>query len=369
MTLVNVDLGERSYPVRIESGGLDWAGQMLAPFARDGRIVVVTDRNVLAAQGDRLTAGLNRAGILPDGIVIAPGEETKDWSHLARLVDDLLARGVGRGDHVVAFGGGVIGDLAGFAAAILDGGVGLIQAPTSLVAMVDGSVGGRIAINTPARRNIVGAVHQPSLVLIDPDCLDSLPVRELRAGYAEVVKYGVGGDRDFFAWCETNGAILLAGDQTARELGIAACVRMRAAVVAENGRDGSGRRALLEFSEDFAQAIEAESSYRLLHGEAVAIGLCLAFRLSSEKGLCPAEDAERVEAHLRSVALPTTLNEAGLAADGERLAQRIRHDKRDTEDKVRLTLARGIGAAFVVDDMPLNEIAAFLDRQRQPLDA
>ncbi|MDB5667252.1 MAG: aro1 [Alphaproteobacteria bacterium] len=369
MTLVNVDLGERSHPVRIESGGLDWAGQMLAPFARDGRIVVVTDRNVLAAQGDRLTAGLNGAGILPDGIVIAPGEETKDWSHLARLVDDLVARGVGRGDHVVAFGGGVIGDLVGFAAAILERGVGLIHVPTSLVAMVAGSVGGRTAINTPSGRNIVGAVHQPSFVLIDPDCLDSLPVRELRAGYAEVVKHGLGGDPDFFAWCEANGSILLAGDQTARELAIAECVRMKAAAVAEDERDETGGRALLDLGHGFAQAIEAESNYRLLRGEAVAIGLCLAFRLSSERGLCPAGDAERVEAHLRAVALPTSLNEAGLAADGERLAERIRHDRKATEDKVRLTLARGIGEAVVADAVPLNDIAAFLDRQRQPLDA
>ena len=369
MTLVNVDLGERAYPVRIESGGLDWAGQMLAPYARDGRIVVVTDRNVLAAQGDRLTAGLNRAGLEPDGIVIAPGEESKDWSHLARLIDDLTTRGVGRGDHIVAFGGGVIGDLAGFAASILKRGVGLVQVPTSLLAMVDGAVGGKTAINTTAGKNMVGAFHQPSLVLIDPDCLDSLPVRELRAGYAEIVKYGLISDPDFFAWCEANGAILLAGDQAAREQAIAACVAMKAAIVAEDERDEAGRRALLNLGHSFAHAIEAESGYRLLHGEAVAIGLCLAFRLSAEHGLCPAEDAERVESHLRAVALPTTLDEAGLAADGERLAERIRHDKKAVDGKVRLILARGIGQAFVVDDVPLDEIAAFLDRQRQPLDA
>ena len=369
MTQISVDLGERSYPVRIESGGLDWAGQMLAPYARDGRIVVVTDRNVLAAQGDRLTAGLNRAGILPDGIVIEPGEETKDFSYLARLIDDLVSRGVGHGDHIVAFGGGVIGDLAGFAAAILKRGVGLIQVPTSLLAMVDGSVGGKTAINTPAGKNMVGAFHQPSLVLIDPDCLDTLPVRELRAGYAEMVKYGLISDPDFFAWCEANGPILLAGDPAAREQAIAGCVRMKAAIVAEDERDESGRRALLNLGHSFGHAIEAESGYRLLHGEAVAIGLCLAFRLSAERGLCASEDAERVEAYLRAVALPTTLNEAGLAADGERLAERIRHDKKAVDGKVRLILARGIGQAFVADDVPLEEIAAFLERQRKPLDA
>ena len=369
MTLVNVELGDRSYPVRIESGGLDWSGQMLAPFARDGRIVVVTDRHVLAAQGERLTAGLNRAGLIPDGIVVAPGEESKDWSHLARLIDDLVARGVGRGDHVVAFGGGVIGDLAGFAAAILKRGVGLIQVPTSLLAMVDASVGGKTAINIPAGKNLVGAFHQPSLVLIDPDCLDTLPVRELRAGYAEVVKCGLISDADLFAWCEANGSVLLAGEAAARERAITGCVRMKAAIVAEDERDFGGRRALLNLGHSFAHAIEAESGYRLLHGEAVAIGLCLAFRLSVERGLCPGEDAERVEAHLRAVALPSTLGEADLDAGGERLAERIRHDKKAADGRVRLILARGIGQAFIADDLSLDEIAAFLDRQRQPLDA
>jgi len=369
MTQISVELGERSYPVRIESGGLDWAGQMLAPYARDGRIVVVTDRNVLAAQGERLTAGLNRAGIEPDGIVIAPGEDTKDWSHLARLIDDLTARGVGRGDHIVAFGGGVIGDLAGFAASILKRGVGLVQIPTSLLAMVDSSVGGKTAINTPAGKNMVGAFHQPSLVLIDPDCLDTLPVRELRAGYAEVVKYGLIQDPDFFGWCEANGAILLAGEQGARERAIAACVKAKAEIVAEDEHDSGGRRALLNLGHSFAHALEAESGYRLLHGEAVAVGLCLAFRFSAAHGLCAAEDVERVEAHLRSVALPTTIEEAGTAVTGDRLAARIRHDKKASDDKVKLILARGIGQAVAIEDVPLAEIAAFLDRQHQPLDA
>ena len=368
MTLVNVDLGDRSYPVRIESGGLDWCGQMLEPFARDGRIVVVTDRNVLEAQGDRLTAGLNRAGLSPDGIVIAPGEESKDWSHLARLADDLIARGVERGDHIVAFGGGVIGDLAGFAAAILKRGCGVIQMPTSLLAMVDSSVGGKTGINTPAGKNLVGAFHQPGLVLIDPDCLDTLPVRELRAGYGEVVKYGLIDDPDFFAWCEANGSVLLAGEQSAREHAVTACVRSKAAIVADDERE-SGRRALLNLGHSFAHALEAESGYRLLHGEAVAIGLCLAFRFSAEQGLCPAADAERVEAHLRSVALPTSIEEAGIAADGDSLAERIRHDKKASGGQIRLILARGIGQAFVAPDVPLAEIAAFLDRQRQPLHA
>ena len=336
MTLVNVDLGDRSYPVRIESGGLDWAGQMLAPYARDGRIIVVTDRNVLAAQGDRLTEGLNRAGILPDGIVIAPGEETKDFSHLARLIDDLIARGVGRGDHVVAFGGGVIGDLVGFAAAILKRGVGLIQVPTSLLAMVDGSVGGKTAINTPAGKNMVGAFHQPSLVLIDPDCLDSLPVRELRAGYAEVAKYGLIDDAGFFAWCEANGAAMLAGDKAARLYAIEACVSAKSALIAGDERDTTGRRALLNFGHSFGHAIEAETG--LPHGEAVAIGMAMAFRLSVERGYCPAEDAERAIAHLDAVGLPT-----GTDIDRVRLEARMRHDKKGGA----LVLTRGIGRAFL----------------------
>jgi 3-dehydroquinate synthase len=361
----DVVLGERTYPVLIEQGAFGRAGAILAPFARDGRIVVVTDRNVFQAQGARFAAGLERGGLTPDGILIEPGEASKDWSHLVRLVDDLLARGIGRTDHIVALGGGVIGDLAGFAAAILKRGCGIVQVPTTLLGMVDSAVGGKTGINVPAGKNMVGAFHQPSLVLIDPDCLDTLPERELRAGYAEVVKYGLIDDESFFAWCEEQGAALLAGDAEARLHAVRACVAAKARVVAQDERETGGARALLNLGHSFAHALEAETGYseRLLHGEAVAVGLALAFRLSGERGLCPAEDVDRVVRHLRAAALPATLSEAGVDAGGARLAEHIRHDKKGAGG-IALILVRGIGQAYVDRSVSLEEVADFLERQR-----
>ncbi|HEY0116801.1 MAG TPA: 3-dehydroquinate synthase [Allosphingosinicella sp.] len=361
----DVVLGERSYKVLVEEDCFSRAGAVLAPFARDGRIVVVTDRDVFAAQGSRFAAGLERGGLTADGILIEPGEAAKDWSHLARLVEDLLARGVERGDHVVALGGGVIGDLVGFAAAILKRGCGIIQVPTTLLAMVDAAIGGKTGINVAAGKNLVGAFHQPSLVLVDPVCLDTLPDRQLRAGYAEVVKYGLIGDAPFFAWCEEHGASLLAGDPAARLHAIRTCVAAKAEIVAQDERETIGRRALLNLGHSFAHALEAETGFsdRLLHGEAVAVGLALAFRLSAARGLCAPEDAARVIVHLRRVGLPTSLGEAGIAADGAALAGHMRHDKK-AAGGLRLILARGIGDAFVDASVTFEEVAAFLDAER-----
>ncbi len=361
-----VMLGQRSYPVLVEEGALDRSGKILAPYARDGRIVVVTDRNVFEAQGPRFAAGLQRAGIAPDGIVIEPGESTKDWSHLVRLVDDLIARGVQRSDHIVAFGGGVAGDLTAFAASILKRGCGVIQVPTSLLAMVDSAIGGKTGINVPAGKNLVGTFHQPTLVLIDPACLDTLPDRHLRAGYAEVVKYGLIGDADFFAWCEANGGALLAGDPEARCHAVRTCVAAKAAIVADDERETSGRRALLNLGHTFAHALEAEAGYSdaLLHGEAVAIGLAVAFRLSAARGLCNAEDAERVERHLATLDLPVRPVQAGIDASGDQLAERMRGDKKAEGGAVPLILVRGIGEAFVDRGVPLEEVARFLDSHR-----
>jgi 3-dehydroquinate synthase len=363
---IDVVLGERSYAVLVQEGIFDRVGEVLAPYARGGRLVVVTDRNVFKAQGADFAAGLEAAGISPDGIVIEPGEASKDWSHLARLVDDLLARGVERGDHIVALGGGVIGDLAGFAAAILKRGCGLIQVPTSLLAMVDSSVGGKTGINVTAGKNMVGAFHQPSLVVIDPDCLDTLPQRELRAGYAEVVKYGLIGDPAFFAWCEDNGAALLAGAPAARDQAIRTCVAAKADIVAEDERETGGRRALLNLGHTFGHALEAAAGFsdRLLHGEAVAIGMALAFRFSADRGLCREEDAERVAAHLAGVGLPTSLSQAGAEAEPEMLTARMLHDKKALDGRLRLILARGIGEAFVADDVDPVEVALFLRAEK-----
>ncbi len=332
MTKVEVELGERRYAVEIANGLLDEAVGRLAPYGRGGRIVAVSDENVWAAQGGRLA----RCGLDIEPVLVPPGERSKSWAQLEALTERLLELGVGRGDTILAFGGGMVGDLAGFAAAILKRGCSYVQVPTSLLAQVDSSVGGKTAINAAAGKNLVGAFHQPAAVLIDPTTLDTLPARELRAGYAEVVKYGLIGDPGFFAWCEANGHRLLAGDAGARLHAIETCVRAKAAIVAEDELETSGRRALLNFGHTFGHAIEAETG--ILHGEAVAIGMAMAFGRSAERGLCPAEEAERAIRHLEAVGLPTRTD-----VPVERLAERMRHDKKGG---LRV-LTRGIGKAFL----------------------
>jgi 3-dehydroquinate synthase len=358
---IAVSLAERSYDILIEAGLLDRAGPTLEPLARNGRLVVISDEQVWAAQGPRLVAGLGSIRVEP--IILPPGEATKSWPVLAATIDRLLALGVERGDHILAFGGGVIGDLAGFAAAILKRGCRFVQIPTTLLAQVDSSVGGKTAINAAAGKNLIGAFYQPALVLIDSQCLDTLPSRQLRAGYAEVVKYGLIGDPDFFAWCEAEGAALLAGDTTARHHAISVSVAAKAAIVGEDERETSGRRALLNLGHTFGHALEAETGFgeRLLHGEAVAIGMVLAFRLSAARGLCDAGDAERVAAHLARAGLPTRIAEVGIEADGETLTRHMMHDKKASGGRITLILARGIGGAFVDDSVSAPEISAFLD--------
>jgi 3-dehydroquinate synthase len=327
---VEVALGERRYTVAIGAGLLDRAGELLAPHRNGARTVVVSDENVWAAQGRRL------AGLGGVRVVVPAGEASKSWSQLQALTDRLIGLGVERGDLILALGGGMVGDLAGFAASILKRGCRYAQIPTSLLAQVDSSVGGKTAINAAAGKNLIGAFHQPAAVLIDPTTLDTLPGRELRSGYAEVVKYGLIADPDFFAWCEANAGALLAGDPEARLHAIETCVRAKAATVAEDERETTGRRALLNFGHTLGHAVEAEAG--LLHGEAVAIGMAAAFRRSVELGLCPPEDAERVVAHLQSVGLPTATD-----ADPVRLAERMRHDKKGGAR----VLTRGIGQAFL----------------------
>jgi 3-dehydroquinate synthase len=306
---------------------------------------------------------LRAGGIEPLPIILPPGEESKGWDGLSQLTARLLECGVERSDHIVAFGGGVIGDLTGFAAAILKRGCPYVQIPTTLLAQVDSSVGGKTAINVPAGKNMVGAFHQPSLVLIDPDTLATLPERQLRAGYAEIVKYGLIGDPDFFAWCEANGAALLAGDTGARIHAIETSVRAKAAIVAEGELETSGRRALLNLGHTFGHALEAETGFSdtLLHGEAVALGLALAFRFSAQRGLCPQSDADRVVAHLISVGLPARMADAGIAADGAALVAHMANDKKRSGGRLPFILARGIGNAFVDRAVDLDDIAAFLD--------
>lgn len=367
MQLIPVSLGERSYDIAIADGLLDRAGELLDRFATGRPFTVVTDENVARTQWPRLRESLEQAGHGAHIVTLPPGEATKNWAELERVVDALLASEVERSDHIIALGGGVIGDLVGFAAAIVKRGCQFIQIPTTLLSQVDSSVGGKTAINTRAGKNLVGAFHQPSFVLIDPTTLDTLDPREVRAGYAEVVKYGLIDNPDFFAWCEAHGARLLAGDSEARAHAIATSVAAKGAIVADDERETTGRRALLNLGHTFGHALEAETGYssRLLHGEAVAAGMALAFRFSAAQGLCPVEDAERVARHLRQAGLPHDLASAGVAAtSGARLVEHMRHDKKKAGGSVPFLLARGIGQTYLDKNVDMAAIEAFLDVER-----
>ena len=346
----------------IEDGLLDRAGALLQPFARGKRLIVVSDERVWSLHGERLVEAARPTALLP--VLVPPGEASKSWSMLSSVVERLLAQGIERSDHVLAFGGGVIGDLAGFAAAIVNRGCGFVQIPTTLLAQVDSSVGGKTGINAAAGKNLVGAFHQPSLVLIDPALLGTLDPRELRAGYAEVLKYGLIDDAPFFDWLEAEGARLLSGDPEASHDAIATSVASKARIVAEDERETSGRRALLNLGHTFAHALEAETRYgeRLLHGEAVAVGMVLAFDFSVKKGLCPAADAARVQSHLSAVGLPVSLSEIGLERSGATLLRHMLRDKKVEQGRLTLILARGIGGAFVEKDVDSEEVERFLDR-------
>ena len=362
---VQVELGERSYAVMVGSGLLDQAGVLVGDVVRNRRIAVVGDENV-AGHVDRLLTSLAASGFEGSAILLPAGEGAKSWTTLEVLVDSLLNFGVSRGDHIVAVGGGVIGDLAGFAAAILKRGVGFVQVPTTLLAQVDSSVGGKTGINTRRGKNLIGAFHQPSLVIIDPAVLDTLPPRELRAGYAEVVKYGLIDDPDFFAWCETHGAAVIAGDAAARAHAVTRSVAAKARIVAADEHETNGQRALLNLGHTFGHALEAEAGFdgSLLHGEAVAAGCALAFAFSAERGLCPADDAARVAAHLRAVGLPASIRECGVSADGATLVAHMRHDKKAQAGVLPFLLARGIGRTYLDASVDLADVARFLDAHR-----
>jgi 3-dehydroquinate synthase len=360
MRQVDVGLGARSYRVLIGEGLIDRAGEWLAPLARNAAITIVSEENVWTAQGKRLVDALARTGTACNPILVAPGEASKSWATLATVIDRLVELGTERQDHIVAFGGGVIGDLTGFAAAILNRGCNYVQIPTSLLAQVDSSVGGKTAINVPAGKNLVGAFHQPSLVLIDPLALATLPTRELRAGYAEVVKYGLIGDPAFFDWCEAHGHEVIAGDVAAQSHAIEASVGAKALIVAEDERETSGRRALLNLGHTFGHALEAETGFsdRLLHGEAVAIGMALAFHFSARRGLCSADDAARATAHLAAVGLPTQMR--GIETTAGRLMAHMAKDKKKSGGRVSFILARAIGEAFVDAGVDLGDVETFL---------
>lgn len=357
MTRIRVELGARGYDVVIGPGLIARAEEWLAPVLREKRVLVVSDENVTRAHGPRLQAALARGGIAHPMLVLPPGEGTKDFAHLARVMDWLLAQAPERKTMLLALGGGVIGDLTGVAASLLLRGVDFIQVPTTLLAQVDSSVGGKTGINTAAGKNLVGAFHQPRLVLADLDALATLPARERAAGYAEVVKYGLIDMPDFFAWTEREGAKVLAGDATAQAHAVAESVRAKARIVAADERENDAR-ALLNLGHTFGHAIEAVEGYRgLLHGEAVAAGMVLAFDLSARLGLAPAADAARVRVHLARVGLPVA-PPAGL--DPDRLIAAMAHDKKVRDGKLAFVLTRGIGRAFIASDVDLAQVRAVL---------
>ncbi|HYD44351.1 MAG TPA: 3-dehydroquinate synthase [Phenylobacterium sp.] len=359
---VSVGLGERAYEVVIGPGLVDQAGERIRPFLKRGRTAVVSDETVWRLHGERLTAALARGGIAAEPVVVPPGEQTKSWAGLSDVCDRLLALNLDRGDLIVAFGGGVVGDLAGFAAAIYKRGIDFVQIPTTLLAQVDSSVGGKTAIDTPRGKNLIGAFHQPRLVLADLGVLATLPDREMRCGYAEVIKYGFLGDFGFFEWLEANGPAVLAREPEALAHAVARSVEMKAEIVAEDEKE-AGRRALLNLGHTFGHALEAEAGFgdALLHGEAVGAGCALAFRFSAAQGLCSAQDAARAGSAIAAAGLPTTIAQAAhcpLRAD--RLVAHMAQDKKAEGGKLTFILARALGEAFTAKDVDAAAVRDFL---------
>ena len=360
---IRVELGDRSYPIHIGPGLLGRAGAMIAPLLARPRVAVVTDETVAALHLDTLRAGLAGQGIETVALALPPGEATKGWPQFERTVEWLLAQKVERRDIVLALGGGVIGDLAGFAAAVLRRGVRFVQVPTSLLAQVDSSVGGKTGINAPQGKNLIGAFHQPSMVLCDIDVLASLPPRDFLAGYGEVVKYGLLGDAAFFQWLEENGPAAAAGSPEARARAVRRSCEMKAEIVARDETE-QGDRALLNLGHTFCHALESATGYsdRLLHGEGVAIGCALAFELSARLGLCPQEDPSRVRAHLKGMGMKCDLSDIpGELPGAAALLDLMGQDKKVIDGQLRFILARGIGQAFVTADVPREAVLALLD--------
>ena len=363
MTRVEVALAGRAYDVLIGPGLVARAGELAATHLKRRRVAVVADDTVMRLHGAELVAAFVRCGIEAPVIAVPAGEASKCFAELERVSDALLELELDRGDLVVAFGGGVVGDLAGFAAAIYKRGVDFIQIPTTLLAQVDSSVGGKTAIDTGRGKNLIGAFHQPVLVLADLSMLDTLPDREMRAGYAEVIKYALLGDADFLTWLEANGAGVLARNPTALSHAVARCVAMKAEIVAEDEKE-AGRRALLNLGHTFGHALEAEVGFgeALLHGEAVALGCAQAFRFSAKLGICPPADAARAEAGIAAAGLPTRLSQVsnGALFGADALIAHMGNDKKTEGGQLTFILARGIGQAFVQKGVDVAALRDFL---------
>ena len=363
--VVRVELGSRSYDILIGSGLIAEAGMLVRDRLGPVRLAIVTDKNVAAAQLQSLLRAFRAADLDATTIVMPPGEATKSMRHLETVVDEVLEARLERGDAIVALGGGVVGDLAGFAAAIVRRGMSLVQVPTSLLAQVDSSVGGKTGINSRFGKNLIGAFHQPALVIADVAALDTLPRREFAAGYAEVVKYGLLGDAGFFAWLEANRAEVFDGGP-ARTRAIAESCRTKARIVALDELE-QGDRALLNLGHTFGHALEAAAGFdptRLVHGEAVALGMALAHRFSAELGIAPPADADRVARHLGEAGLPTGLAQVpGAAFSADELMAHIAQDKKVRQGRLTFILTRGIGQAFVARDVDPGRVRDFLHRE------
>jgi 3-dehydroquinate synthase len=361
MTIIPVSGGAfAAYDVVVGRGLLAQAGARIAPLAK-GRTVIVTDETVAGIHAQALTASLTAAGVTSEIVAVPAGEGSKSFAELERVLDRLLEIGLDRKDVVIALGGGVVGDLAGLAAALFMRGIDFVQIPTTLLAQVDSSVGGKTAIDTPRGKNLVGAFHQPRLVLADIDVLATLPERQVRSGWAEVLKHGLICDAAFFDWLAGEGAAGAKGDAAALERAVIRSVEIKSAVVGEDEKE-AGRRALLNLGHTFGHAIETEVGFdegALAHGEAVALGCCMAFRYSAREGLCSAADVERVEAVVAAAGLPTRLDQAGSFA-ADRLLALMAGDKKAEGGALTLILARGIGQAFVAKGVDPAKVRAFL---------
>ena len=368
-TTVPVALGARAYDIVIGRGLLAELGKRVAALKPGASAAIVTDETVAARHLKTAEASLAAAGIRAIPIVVPPGEATKSWHMLQEVCDRLLDARIERNDVVIALGGGVVGDLSGFAAAILRRGLDVVQVPTTLLAQVDSSVGGKTGINSRHGKNLVGAFHQPILVIADTALLDTLPARDFRAGYAELAKFGLLGDAGFFAWLEANWQDVFAGGSSsgsfAREHAIAVACRGKAGIVARDERE-TGERALLNLGHTFGHAFEAAAGFseKLLHGEAVALGIACAFEFSTRLGLMPTNDAGRVAHHLAAVGLPTRVRDVPeLRTDADTLMNLMAQDKKVKRGKLTFILVRGIGKSFVAADVDPGEVRAFLEQK------
>lgn len=360
--LVHVALGDRAYDIHVGVGLLGQTGNIIGSMLRRKRVAIVTDSNVALKHLPALLEALDRAGISHCHRIVAAGEHSKNFNELESLLDWMLEEKIERGDLLLAFGGGVIGDLTGFAAAVLRRGVDFAQIPTTLLAQVDSSVGGKTGINNRFGKNLIGAFHQPRIVIADVALLDTLPKRELLAGYAEVVKYGLIGDAGFFNWLEGAGAAIRDGDQAARIRAVMTSCAAKAALVVQDERE-SGPRALLNLGHTFGHALEAETGYsdRLLHGEGVAIGMCLAFELAAKIGLAPGQDAVRVMRHLSGMGMPTRIKDiAGGALNPEKLLAHMAQDKKVADGRINFVLPRHIGACFMTSEVDTQIVLQLL---------